>query len=345
VLPFPAAVARLGDWGVGRGWWARLRFLLRCAGTALPALGYLHRLRIVLRSNEPTVIHTNGLKMHLLGAWARPRGSALLWHLHDYAGRRPFTARLLRRYADRCSVVVANSRSVAADVREVCGDTVQIHPVWNAIDLNRFSPDGPSLDLDGLSGLSPSQDVVRVGLVATFARWKGHETFLRALAALPPSRPVRGYIVGGPLYETAGSQTSVEELREVVRALGLEGRVGFTGFVADSSMAMRALDVVVHASTEPEPFGLVIAEAMACGKPVIVSRAGGATELIDQGINALAFTPGDAPALARCIEELTGDPILRERLGRAGRTTAEQRFHRRRMASELAPIYESLTVH
>ena len=276
VLPFPASVARLGDWGVGRGWWARLRFIVRCAGTALPALGYLQRLRKLLQSNQPDVIHTNGLKMHLLGAWARPHGSAVLWHLHDYAGRRPFTARLLRRCADRCSAVVANSHSVADDVRDVCGGTVPVHPVWNAIDLERFSPDGPRLDLDGLSGLPAALDVLRVGLVATFARWKGHETFLRALATLPPSLRMRGYIVGGPVYQTSGSQTSLEELRELVRALGLEGRIGFTGFVQDSSMAMRALDVVVHASTDPEPFGLVIAEAMACGKPVVVSRAGGA---------------------------------------------------------------------
>jgi len=342
VLPFPASVARLGDWGVGRGWWARVRFLMRCAATAPPAVGYLQRLRRLLRSNRPDVIHTNGLKMHLLGAWARPRGSALLWHLHDYAGRRPFTARLLRRYADRCAAVVANSQSVADDVRQVCGGAVPVHPVWNAIDLDRFAPDGPRIDLDAVSGLPAAGDVLRVGLVATFARWKGHETFLRALAILPASLRVRGYIVGGPVYETSGSQTSVSELRELVRALGLEDRVGFTGFVPDASRAMRALDIVVHASTDPEPFGLVIAEAMACRKPVVVSRAGGASELIEPGVNALAFNPGEAAELAQRIEELARDASLRERLGRAGRSMAEQRFHRRRMASELAPIYESL---
>ena len=342
VLPFPASVARLGDWGVGRGWWARVRFLMRCAATALPAVGYLQRLRRLLRSNQPDVIHTNGLKMHLLGAWARPRGSAVLWHLHDYAGRRPFTARLLRRYADRCAAVVANSQSVADDVRQVCGGALPVHPVWNAIDLDRFAPDGPRIDLDAVSGLPAAGDVLRVGLVATFARWKGHETFLRALAMLPASLRVRGYIVGGPVYETSGSQTSVSELREVVRAVGIEDRVGFTGFVPDASKAMRALDIVVHASTDPEPFGLVIAEAMACGKPVVVSRAGGASELIEPGVNALAFTPGEAGELAQRIEELARDANLRERLGRTGRSMAEQRFNRRRMASELAPIYESL---
>jgi glycosyltransferase involved in cell wall biosynthesis len=342
IVPFPASLARLGDWGLGRGWWRRLVFAGRCAAVALPTLAYLRRLRGLLEGEAPDVIHTNGLKMHVLGAWARPRGSAVLWHLHDYVGRRALTARLLRRYAHRCSAVVANSKSVADDMRQVCGDAIAIHPVWNAVDLERFSPSGPRIDLDALSGLPPASGVVRVGLVATFARWKGHATFLKALAALPRSLPVRGYIVGGPVYETSGSQVSLAELRALVASLGLDGRVGFTGFVQDSATAMRALDVVVHASTDPEPFGLVIAEAMACGRPVVASRAGGAMELTAPGVNALAYEPGDAAALARCLEELARDDGLRQRLSSAGRSTAEQSFNRRRMANELTPIYQSM---
>jgi glycosyltransferase involved in cell wall biosynthesis len=342
VLPFPASLARLGDWGLGKGLWSRLIFLTKCLTVALPALGYLRRLRGRLRVQSPDVIHTNGFKMHLLGAWARPHRSAVLWHLHDYVSRRSVTARLLQRFVHRCSTIVANSKSVADDVRKVCGAEVAVHPVWNAVDLNRFSPDGPRVDLDAMSGLPQAEGVLRVGLVATFARWKGHRTFLEAMTMLPASLPVRGYIVGGPVYETSGSQVSLTELREAAASLGLESRVGFTGFVQDSAAAMRALDVVVHASTEPEPFGLVIAEAMACGKPVVASRAGGALELMESGVNALGHEPGDAGALARRIEELVGDADLRRRLGQAGRASAEAHFNRRRMANELTPIYESL---
>jgi glycosyltransferase involved in cell wall biosynthesis len=262
--------------------------------------------------------------------------------MHDYVIRRSITARLLRRYVHRCSAIVTNSKSVADDVRHVCGSAVAVRPVWNAVDLTRFSPDGPRVDLDAMSGLPPVDGVLRVGLVATFARWKGHRTFLNAMAMLPASLPVRGYIVGGPVYETSGSQVSLTELRDAVASLGLESRVGFTGFVQNSAAAMRALDIVVHASTEPEPFGLVIAEALACGKPVVASRAGGAFELTESGVNALGHEPGDAQALARRIEELVRDADLRRRLGQAGRASAEAHFSRRRMTNELTPIYRSL---
>ncbi len=343
VLPFPASLARLGDWSLREGFWSRLVFAARCALAVWPTLRYVHGLRATMRRQAPEVVHTNGLKMHLLGAWAKPYGAAVLWHLHDYAGGRPVMARLLKRYAHRCAAVVANSTSVADDVRRVCGEKLKVFPVWNAVDLTRFSPAGATLDLDLLSDLpSAGNDIVRVGLVATFARWKGHVTFLRALAMLPPSLPIRGYVVGGPVYETAGSQVSLNELRAEAAALGLGSRVGFTGFVQDAAPAIRALDIVVHASTDPEPFGLVIAEAMACGKALVTSQSGGAAELVTSGGNALAHLPGDARALARRIEELATDSALRRRVGEAGRATAERCFTRHRLAVQLEPIYEGL---
>ena len=343
VLAFPAALARLGEWGRRSGPVDRLALLAGLCRAAGPASAYVRRLRTLLRTLRPDVLHSNGLKMHLLGAWARPPRAALLWHLHDYPGARPLTARLLRRYARECAAIVTNSASVATDARAVFGDGVRIHTVHNAVDLDRFSPEGPTLDLDRLSALPPAGPaVVRVGLVATFARWKGHETFLRALARLPAGLDVRGYIIGGPLYQTDRSQYSMEELRALAAALGLSARVGFTGRVADPAVAFRALDVMVHASTEREPFGLVIAEAMASGRPVVISGTGGAAELAVEDINALVYAPGDADALAGCITRLATDPELRRRFGRAGRELAVERFARRRLARALVPIYEAL---
>jgi glycosyltransferase involved in cell wall biosynthesis len=343
VVPFPPSLAQLGDWNVGRGFWSRAAFIARCAGTAWPAVRYLRRLHRLLADRGPSVIHTNGFKMHVLGAWARPHGSAVLWHVHDYVTRRALMATLLRFSRHRCSAAVANSRSVADDVTALCGRDLTVHPVWNAVDLSRYAPDGPRADLDALSGLPHRDDVVRVGLVATFARWKGHRTFLAALARIPASRRVRGYIIGGPVYATSGSQVTLDELKQEAASLGVADRVGFTGIVSDSSTAMRALDVVVHASTDPEPFGLVIAEAMACGRPVVTSAVGGARELTQADVNALVHAPGDVDGLARAIETLAVSPSLRAQLAQAGRATAERSFTRRRLVNDLTPIYEGLT--
>ena len=265
VVPFPARLAQVGEWAAGGSIWGRVRLAAACLTAAGGAIAYWRRLRRVVAEQAPDIVQSNGIKMHLLSVFVAPRGSAVVWHVHDYLSQRTVTSRVLRALSGWCAAVVANSDSVARDLQHVLGPQVRIHRVWNAVDLDRYSHLGPALDLDRLAGLpAPGSAVTRVGLVATFARWKGHAAFLRALSLLPETLGVRGYIVGGPVYTTGASQVSLDELQTLAGEQGLAGRVGFVGYVPDTAAAMRALDVAVHASTEPEPFGLVIAEAMAC---------------------------------------------------------------------------------
>jgi len=334
---FPPALARLGDSQTGP-----LALLAQLARAAVASVRYKIRLARVVKSLHPDVIHSNGFKMHLLGAWTRPGRTPLAWHIHDYVSTRRLASRLLCLSQRASNVAIANSQSVAADLRTLMPD-LPIVPIYNAIDLDRFSTAGTKLDLDSLSGLPPAEPgTIRVGLLATFARWKGQQVFLRALARLAPEVPIRGYIIGGPIYQTNGSQWSRQELEEQARSLGLERKVGFTGFVRDTPAALRSLDIAVHASTAPEPFGMVIIEAMACGKAVIAAQAGGASELFTDGENALGHAPGDEAGLARQILRLVDDRELRERLGKAGRRAAETHFHGKRLAQELLAVYRKV---
>jgi len=252
--------------------------------------------------------------------------------------------RLLGWHAGRAAAAIGNSNSVATDIRTVCGAQLETLAIYNAIDLERYSPVGRKIDLDLIAGLTPAPEgTVRVGLAATLAHWKGHSVFLRALARLPHDLPYRAYVIGGAIYQTENSQRTLDELRALAVELGIGEKVGFTGYVADTAPAIRALDVLVHSSTQPEPFGRVIAEGMASGRAVIASASGGAAELIQDGKDALGHPPGDDHALAARISELIRDPELRARLGRAGRVTAERRFDRSRLAAQLIPLYRRLS--
>lgn len=334
IVPMPGPLRRLGEWAAATRP-APLAWRLACAACALP--GYEQAVARALRALAPDVIHSNGFKAHVVAARLRRR-PALLWHIHEYVSARPLTRRLITRYASRAETIVANSESVAGDVARVTG--ARIETIHNAVDLVRFSPDGSCADLDAAAGLDRAPGgTVRVGLVATFSRWKGHETFLRALASLPRDLPVRGYVVGGPVYDTAGSQYSVEELRRLASGLGLDGRVGFTGFMSPVEDAIRALDIVVHASTEAEAFGLVIAEAMACGRPVTTSGTGGSSELIRDGESALRHAPGDHLDLAHALRRLAADADFRGRIGRAARERASRLFDARRLGGQFAAAY------
>jgi glycosyltransferase involved in cell wall biosynthesis len=338
VLPFPSELASTGD-SRGGGVWP----LLRNAAKVIPGVrSYREKLRLALQRIQPDVVHSNGFKMHVLSAMAKTPGK-LVWHVHDYVSNRPLAGRMLRHYAGRPDAIITNSQSVAENVKLTLGARRKVVPMLNVVDLKTFTPNGPALELDALSGLPKAPEgVVRVGLLATMAWWKGHRLFLDALARVPAETPVRGYIVGGALYQTGSKQETIEGLRAYAQKIGVADRVGFTGFVVEPASAMRALDVVVHASTEPEPFGRVIVEAMGCGKPVISSGVGGAGEILMMGDFALAFKLNNADTLARAIAKLVGDTKLRDLLARNGLNTARERFGRERLARELPPVYEGL---
>jgi len=339
-LPMPASLARLGEWGLRSGSPGRAGARLVRAALDLPA--YERDMRRALDVIVPDIVHSNGFKAHVVSARTHDSARSLVWHMHEYVAARPVTRSLVRRYADRCTTIVTNSRSVAGDVRTIVGPRPDIRTIYNAVDLERFTPNGPATDLDMLAGLGPAVSTpVRVGLVATYSRWKGHDVFLRALSKIPRERNLRGYVIGGALYDTDDSQYSLHELRALAASYGVADRVGFTGFIAASDEAMRALDIVVHASTTPEPFGLVIAEAMACGRAVVTSAAGGAAELVRDGHDAMTHLPGDADSLARAINALTVDGSLRTLLGAAARRTAVERFDARRLGDEFAAVYDA----
>jgi glycosyltransferase involved in cell wall biosynthesis len=233
---------------------------------------------------------------------------------------------------------------VADDARRVLPG-VPLTVIHNAIDTVAFSPSGGVADLDALGGCERSAPhVVRVGLVATYARWKGHDVFLEAARIVKSFSHLpecRFYIVGGPIYQTASSQYTEEELRALTRELGIAHLTTFVPFQAHIERVYRALDVVVHASSRREPFGRTIVEAMATGKAVIVTMEGGACELFTAGKDAMGVPPRDPHALATAISELLADPGRRKVLGTEARSAAVRRFSRERLAKQVLEAYAS----
>jgi glycosyltransferase involved in cell wall biosynthesis len=347
VLPMPAALAATGESG------GAIRALFRGLFVGPMFWRYARKLRRAIHDIQPHVVHTNGLKVHVLLGLAPP-GVPVVWHLHDFLGSRRLMSKALRRAARHAARAMAISRAVQRDATAVL-TPLPIDVVMNAIDVARFSPqvsfgasgdspDSLKLDLDALANLPPGDDrVIRIGLIATYARWKGQDLFLRAAAKVLRDRPganLRFYVIGGAIYHTKGSQWSRDELAAIATELGIAEHVGFIPFQPDPVPVYRALDVVVHASTDPEPFGLTIVEAMACRRAVVAARAGGAAEIFTDEFDALGFTPGDESDLASKIDLLATDPARRALLAGAARATAVNEFADDRLGPQLVQVYE-----
>ena len=347
VVPMPEELATLGDSGAGGKGGGALTLLLRSGRAGLAARAYAKKIRATVADFKPDLIHSNGIKTHLLSGLAPVKGAPLIWHIHDFLGARNLTKRMLAWTSKGVSAAIAVSNAVAEDTRRVLSKA-PVDTILNAVDLSRFSPGvGNGARLDALAGLKTLPNgVLRVGLVASYANWKGQDVFLKAAAhvlARNSGLSVRFYVIGGPIYRTHGSQFSRQQLERLGQELGLGSRLGFVDFQEDTAQVYRALDVVVHASVRPEPFGLTVAEAMACGRAVIVSKAGGAAELFHDGVDAIGMAPGNAEALSQAIQVLADDAALRAKLSVQARKSAEKQFSMERFGAQVAALYGRCT--
>jgi glycosyltransferase involved in cell wall biosynthesis len=302
---------------------------------------YSRRLRRSIAELKPGIVHSNALKSHLFAALGGSHECPLIWHVRDFLGTRPIMSHVLKRVSSSVSRAVGISEAVGRDVRAALPG-LPVDVVYNAIDVDHFHPGpGDGDELDRLAGLPPATPgTVRVGLIATFARWKGQDLLIDTAARIGTEIPSRFYIIGGPIYKTKGSQFSEDELRSLADRRGLGDRVGFIPFQSDTAEIYRSLDVVVQASTKPEPFGRTIVEAMATGRAVAVSNGGGAAELFREGCDGVGFTPGSSESLCDAVARLIADPGLRERLGRNARSSAVDRFHRGRLGPDVLRVYD-----
>lgn len=340
LLKLPPKIAQLGDSGLKSGS-NKLARMLRFAGN-LTLVGELIAYRSQLRQNileiAPDLIHSNGMKTHLLAA-SLGLDLPLIWHLHDFISSRSLIKYLLKLFVGKVTVAIAISRSIADDWQAVFPQ-LPIELIYNAIDIYRYRS-------TVFTSTSKPDRQVKIGLVATYALWKGQDIFIQAIGQIAKQQPelksqVKFYIIGGAIYQTDRSQHSRTSLQQLACDAGVEDWLEFIDFQRNVVSSYNMLDIVVHASTQPEPFGRTIVEAMACEKAVIVANAGGAAELFTHDRDALGVPPSDPVALATAMLELIRSPAKRVAMGTAGRKTAIDRFDLDRLGREAIALYQKI---
>jgi PST family polysaccharide transporter len=213
----------------------------------------------------------------------------------------------------------------------------RIQTVFDGIDVEHYAPGGNGVAPAGLT-LDPSR--LTVGIVSRLLPEKGIAEFLQAARRVADAFPgVQFVIVGG---DPSADGRHFTAWRALADRLSLNNHVIFTGWRGDVDVLTRQFDIAAQASKYWEGWGMSLLEAMACGKPVVGTRIGGVSEVVDDGINGLLVEPGDVGALANALLTLLKDPALRARMGEAGRARAEQRFDQRRQVPEAERIYQGM---
>lgn len=284
------------------------------------------------------LIHANGEKMSLLSAWAgRRTGIPVIAWLHDepMRSRGPAAAQLALRLSPKTHWAACSPWMAAAFTKRLRHET---RAVSNGLDLESV----PAEAVDPRVEYGWPADSVVVGYFGRLERWKGPDVFIEAAERVARDRPgVRFLMVGGALF--GRDEVFAASLPDMVRRAGLTDRLAMTGHRADAIGLMGGCDVVAHTSRSPEPFGMVVIEAMAMGTPVVATRTGGPEGIIDDQRNGLLVRPDDASDLAAAIASLVDEPDRRALLGAAGQSLVRSRYSARAMAQSFADLYAEVT--
>ncbi|HEY81485.1 MAG TPA: glycosyltransferase family 4 protein [Caldilineae bacterium] len=263
-----------------------------------------------------------------------------LWHVHEVVTHPTFVRKLIAWMVARHSVhVVAISRAVAdhllADAPELEG---RLSVIYDAVDTDQFSPmvDGSSLR----RAWGVAEEDVLVGVVGRISAWKGQDFFLRAFARAAREHPRVKAVIAGDVVP--GEDWRREALQRLSRDLGVANRVLWPGYHENAAELMAALDILALPSTRPEPFGMVVIEAMAAGKPVIATAHGGPLESVVDGETGLLVPPDDPAGMAMALVTLAGNSALCREMGARGRARTEAMFGFQPHVRAFQELYERL---
>jgi len=315
------------------GWKRRVRD----AASFLPLAWSALRLAVRCRRAGIQVIHTSDKKRALLLTLLLHRltGIPYLYHIHNNYIDYPANRLALRR----ARAIIANSAEMRRDFIRWRGPEMErIQVIHNGTDANTFSP-GADDSLRRELGAAP-EDVL-IGITSRLAPDKGQDTLLQAAARVLARQPAARFVIVGDDSVYYSDTDYVAQLKRMARDLGIDARVHFTGFRSDMAAVYRGLDVVVNAAWR-EAFGMVVIEAMACGKPVVGTNAGGIPEIVTPGSDGLLFPMKDAAALAEHLIALASDAARRARMGAAARATVLTRFTIEAQVRAIETVYREV---
>jgi glycosyltransferase involved in cell wall biosynthesis len=252
-----------------------------------------------------------------------------LWFQHGLPSARDPIDRMVTLLPAR--VVLAPSHTVAR-AQESLWPHRRTHVAYPGVELDQSANDSAIAPRERLSEVGVPPEAPVIGIVGRLQRWKGVHVLIEALPRILASHAgAHAVVVGGDHPLEPGYR---QELERLARELGLAHRVHLVGYQADGQAWMRGFDVVVHAS-DNEPFGLVVLEAMALGKPLVAGAHGGPAEVVRDGVDGFLVDFGDREALAERVVRYLDDPRLAQRMGAAAARRARD-FSTTRFANSVA---------
>lgn len=294
------------------------------------------KILLISKRHGVQIIHMNTACFPPEGLYvARFLGIPSIAHLRGFfTNTEPVFVKALRS----ASIIIGISKAISQSIHHL-KDPQQVTLVYDPVDVQLFDKiAGEERESRHRLGLRDSE--IGVGIFGRVVAWKGQKEFVFAcIEAMRKNPNIRAFIVGDA---SDSAPTYLNEIRKIISDSGFGDRFTLTGYRADVEQLYFAMDIIVHASIEPEPFGMVVPEGMAARKPVIAADAGGPSEVIESGVDGILVPPGDVEKLSVAILDLADDPLKRKRIGERGYQKAKTRFTIEAAAQQVEEVYSNL---
>ena len=300
-------------------------------------MALVRRFARFLRERNIQIVHLNNsiIRHHDWMTAALMTGTPCL--THERGINRSYSA-ASRFFSRRLHAVISMSKSIRDFLVAGKVDPANVRVLYDGVDPAKLRRDKDADAVRAQLGLTPDRPVI--GIVGNVRYWKGQEVVIRAAARLVEAHPTLACLIVGATAPV--DQPYEDRLREMVREHRLESNVIFCGYQKVPADFVNIMDVVVHASVEPEPFGMVVLEAMAMKKPMVGSRAGGVPEMVVEGVTGYTYPPGNAEELAARVGELLKDPAAAQRFGEAAHRRVVEHFSVEQYARDVEAVYRAV---
>ena len=288
------------------------------------------------KRHDVKIVHLN----NILGSQLAGIIASKLLNVPCVAHLRHFeeTAFITKLYAAMIDHHIAISSAIKENLLNLEVPENKISIVWDAIDLKEFDNNSSYEYL--LEEFNINKGEKTFGIFGRIIEWKGIKEFiLSADYVFKEVSDAKAFIVGD---SSDGDRDYYDSMVTLVRNLGLDDKIVFAGFREDVPALMNMMEVVVHSSIQPEPFGMVLIEGMAMGKPVVATKAGGPLDIVVHGKTGFLVSPRNTEEMSKAIIRLLQDPSLCQKMGNNGNIRARNIFCKERYASQVEHIYNKI---
>lgn len=268
---------------------------------------------IFLHKNPIDLVHLNNTATAGF-EWliaAKILGKKCITHQRGFAEASWFNQILAKRF----DTIICISESIRNSLEDL-GITSNLKMLYNCIDVEEFNNTikKDAQEIRNEFGIDHNEHLI--GIVGNFQAWKGQITVIKAVNIVKKTFPnLKCLLIGDVSMVSENDRNYFESVKREVQANYLEDNVIFTGYRTDVADIVNSLDLLIHSSIRPEPFGRVIIEGMSLRRPIIATNMGGPMEIIQNGISGLLIPPADPYELANAIEYLIKNPEERKKFG------------------------------